>query len=155
MTGDEVHRGVLPLSGLVDVPGAHDPQSGGLGAARVAFEIAAHIVPVAAVPLRPAVPGGEAAHLVEPAGVPGLGDELHVPQDGVEGHGLEQGGLVHGAAVLVPPQDGGQVEAETADVVGGDPVAQAVDDHLVYDGVVTVQGVATAAEIVVLAAGGE
>ena len=155
MAGDEVHGGVFALPGLVDIPGAHHPEGGGLGAARVPLEVAAHVVPVAAVPLRPAVPGGEAAHLVEPPGVPGLGDELHVPQDGVEGHGLEEGGFVHRAAVLVPAQDRGQVKAEAADMVGGHPVAQAVDDHLVDNGVVAVQGVPAAAEIVVLPAGGK
>ena len=66
-----------------------------------------------------------------------------------------RGGLVHGGAVLVAPQDGGQVEAEAADVVGGDPVAQAADNHLVDNRVVAVQGVSAAAEIVIVSLGGE
>ena len=155
VAGDEVHRGVLPPGGAVDVPGAHHPLRRRLGAALVPLEVAAYVVPVAPVPLRPAVPGREGAHLVEPPGVPRLGDELHVPQDGVKGHGLEQGRLVHGGAVLVAPEYGGQIEPEPVHPVGGDPVAQAVHNHLVDHGVVAVEGVAAAAEVVVPPVRGE
>ena len=155
MAGDKVHRGVVPPLIAVDVRGAGQPQGGPLGEALVPLEVAADIVPIAAIPLRPPIPGGEGAHLIQPARVPGLGDELHVAQNGVEGQGLEQGGIAHGGTVLAAAQDGGQIEAEAVDAVGGHPVAQAVQNHLPDDGVVAVHGVAAAGEVVILPVGGE
>ena len=95
VAGEEVHRGVPAGGRVIDVPGAGEAQGGGLGHSPVPLEVAAHVVPVAAVPLGQPVPGGEGAHLIEPAGVPGFGDELHIAQDGVEGQGLEQIGRAH------------------------------------------------------------
>ncbi len=51
----------------------------------------------------------------------------------------------------MPPQDAGQVEAEAVDAVAHRPVAQAFQDQLADDGVVAVQGIAAAAEIIVIA----
>ena len=149
VAGDEVHRGVGAALTAVHILRAHQTQGGRLGAALAALEVAAQVVPVAAVPLRPPVPGGEGAHLVEPPGVPGLGDELHVPQNGVEGQGLEQGRGPHGGAVLTAAQDGGQIEPEAVHAVGGDPVAQAVQNHLTDHRVVAVHGIAAAGEVIV------
>ena len=59
--------------------------------------------------------------------------------------------MLHGGAVLAAAQDGGQVKPEAVDPVGGHPVPQAGEDHLLYDRVVAVHGVPAAAEVIVAA----
>ena len=66
----------------VDVRAAEEPLRDGPDLARVALDERAHVVAEAAVPLDPAV-ADEAADLVQPAGVPRLGDELRAGQDRV------------------------------------------------------------------------
>jgi hypothetical protein len=75
------------------------------------------------------VVAGEAAHLVEAAGVPGLGDQLGAGQGRVGVDVPDEGARAHGLAALVARQDGRQVEAEAVDVHLLHPVAQAVEDH--------------------------
>ena len=58
-------------------------------------------------------------------------------------------------AVLVASEDGSQVEAEAVDVVVGHPVAQALHNHVTHIGVVAVQGIAAATEIIVIALRGQ
>jgi hypothetical protein len=59
------------------------------------------------------------AHLVEAGGVPGLGDELGVPQDRVVRELFEQRRVGQRGAVRGPVEDGREVEAEPVDVVLG------------------------------------
>ena len=118
-----------PPHGIIHIPGTGDPGNRRTCQPLVPFQETAQIIAVSAVPLRPTVPGWKASHLVEPAGVPRLGNQLHIPQDGVEGHGLEQGGLVHGGPVLVAPQNGGQIKPEAGHPVFGYPITQAVDNE--------------------------
>ena len=54
---------------------------------------------------------------------------------------------------MIASEDGCQVEAETIDVVVGDPVAEALDNHVAHIGVVAVQGVSTATEIIIMSIG--
>ena len=56
----------------------------------VAAEEAAGGVAEFAVPFHPATVVGEVADLVESAGIPGLGDELAVGEEGVVGDGFEE-----------------------------------------------------------------
>ena len=160
MAGEEVHAGIVArvivvvvgIEAAVEVAGAGDAPGGLPGVPVISLQISPQGIPVASVPLRPALAGGELPHLVEPACVPGLRDQLHVPQDRVGGQKLQQRRVVQGRAVLMPPQDAGQVEAEAVDAVAHRPVAQAFQDQLADDGVVAVQGIAAAAEIIVIAA---
>ena len=155
MAGNEVDGGVFPALGGVHILRTDQPHGGGLSQPPVPLQVPAHVVPIAAVPLRPAVPGGERTHLIQSAGVPGLGNELYVSQNGVERQRLEQRRLFHGTAVLVPAQDGRKVEPEAVHPVVGHPIAQTVQNHLVDNGVVAVEGVAAAAEIVIIPLRGE
>ena len=54
-------------------------------------------------------------------------------------------------AVLVASEDGSKVEAEAVDMVVGHPVAQTLHNHVTHIGVVAVQGITAAAEIIVIA----
>ena len=49
------------------------------------------------------------------------------------------------------PQDAGQVKAEAVYPVVHRPVAQAFQNHLLDNGVIAVEGIAAAAEIIVIA----
>ncbi len=156
MAGQEIDRRARAAHGrVVQVGRPHDAADRRLRQPAVALEEGAQVVAVFAVPFRPAVPGRERADLVQPARVPGLRDQLDVAEDGVERQALQQRGLVHRRAVLVPPQDRGQVEPETVHAVVDHPVAQAVQDHLLHDGMVAVERIATAAEIVIAPVGRE
>ena len=95
----------------------------------VALDEAPDVVAEAAVPLGPAE-AREVADLVEPAGVPGLGDDLGVGQLVVELDVPEDRRVVHRAAVRPARQDRGEVEAEAVDVHLADPEAQALGDEL-------------------------
>jgi hypothetical protein len=75
----------------------------------------AHVVAVAPVPFREAV-AGEGADLVGPGGVPRLGDDLGVAQDGVLGDVFHDGRVGQQFAVLIAGEHGGEVEAEAVDV---------------------------------------
>ena len=119
----------------------------------VALQEPAHAVAELSVPLGPPSPRGERAHLIESACVPRLGYELGLAENGVVGERFQQRGVRHGVALLVAPQDGCQVEAEAVDVVVGDPVPQALDNHVAHVGVVAVQRVAASAEVEVRAVG--
>ena len=155
MAGNKIHGSVLPVTVRIDIPGTGDAQGGCLGHAPVSLDMAAHVVPVPAVPLRPPVPGRESAHLVKSVCIPGLGYELYIAQNGVKGKGLKQGRLAHGSAVLAASHNGSQVKTEPVNPVGRDPVAQAVDNHLLHNGVIAVHGIAAAAEIVVISLRGQ
>ena len=76
-------------------------------------------------------------------------------EDRVKGQALQQRRLGEGPAVLVPAEDGGQVEPEPVHAVFHHPVAQAVQDEGPHKGMVAVQGVAHAREVVVLSVGRE
>ena len=131
-----------PAVGLVQVRRAGEPVAE-LGHGVVgAPPVVAHLVAVAAVPLRPQ--RGEVADLVAAlAHVPGLGDELHLGDDGVLLDEVEEGReLVH--VVQLARQRRGQVEAEAVDVQVLHPVAQRVHDQLEHVGVAHVQAVAGA-----------
>ena len=117
--------------------------------AGVAAHEAAHVVAELAVPLGPALTGGERAHLVEAGGVPGLGDELGVGEHRILGDALEHRRVGQHLAVLAAAEDRGEVEAEAVDVHLRHPVAQAVDDQLADDRVVAVERVAAAGEVAV------
>src|SRR5205085_1401071 len=77
VAGDEVDgMAWMATPGLVEVRAAADASGEGGGEAGLAAPEAADVIAIAAVPLRPALPEREAADLVEPCRIPGLGDEL-------------------------------------------------------------------------------
>ena len=120
------------------IPGAGDSQGRRLCHALVSLDMAAYVVPVPAVPLCPTVPGRERPHLIKAVRVPRLGYELDIAQNGVKGKALKQGRLAHGRAVLVARHDGGQVKAEPVNPVGRNPITEAVENHLLDNGVIAV-----------------
>ena len=155
VAGEEVHRGVLPLGGGIQVGGAGDALDRRPGQTSVSLQEAAQVVPVLAVPFCPPVPGGKGPHLIQSAGVPGLGNELHPAQDGIEGQTLQQGRFGQGSAVGVPAQNGGKVKPEPVHPVLHHPVPQTVQNELTHHRMVAVEGVAHAGEVIILAVGGE
>ena len=138
MAGNEIHGCVLPVMVRIYISGAGDSQGSRLRHALVPLDMAAHIVPVPAVPLCPAVPGREGPHLIKTVRIPRLGYELDIAQNGVKGKTLKQGRLAHGRAVLVAPHDGGQIKAEPVNPVRRNPIAQAVENHLLDNGMIAV-----------------
>ena len=157
VVGDEVGEGEAVVGGQeVDrVPGRAVLPPVEVGAAgepcreqprhpRIALHEAAHLVAEPPVPLGPAAPAREAAHLVEPGRVPRLGDELHVGHHRVPGDRLEQRRVRQHLAVAAAPEDRGQVEAEAVHVHLGHPVAQRGQDLEAHHRVVAVEGVPAA-----------
>ena len=128
----------------VEVGAAGEPRREQPRHPRVALHEAAHLVAEPPVPLGPAAPAREAAHLVEPGRVPRLGDELHVGHHRVPGDRLEQRRVRQHLAVAAAPEDRGQVEAEAVHVHLGHPVAQRGQDLEAHDRVVAVEGVPAA-----------
>ncbi|MPL70622.1 hypothetical protein SDC9_16381 [bioreactor metagenome] len=104
---------------------------------------AADIVPVFVVPFRPSA-SGKRTHLVGPAGVPGFGDDLRVPQERLFGDGLDDRRVFQQLPGGIPAQDRAEIEAEAIDVHLDHPVAQAVLNEAAHDRVVAVEGVAAA-----------
>ena len=141
------------VNALVKVCGAGQPFGGLRRVPVIPLEEITQGIPVFAVPLGPAVIGREIADLIEPARVPGLGDQLGGPEDGIIRQTLQQGRVLHGNAVLVTAQDTGQVKTEAVHMVFGDPVFETVDDELPDNGVIAVKGIAAAAEVVILPGG--
>ena len=130
----------------VDVRAAEEPLAHRLDRRPVALDERPHVVAEATVPLRPAV-ADEAADLVQPAGVPRLGDQLGAGQDRV-GLDVPEGRRIgHRLTVLVARQDRREVEPEAVDVHLVDPVAQAVEDQPADDRAVRVERVAGAAVV--------
>ena len=106
-------------------------------------------VAVGAVPLGPL--RREAAHLVAAgADVPGLGDQLHLADDRVLLHELEERGQPVDVVELAG-QGRGEVEAEAVDVHLGDPVAQRVHEQLQRVRMPDVEAVAGAGVVHVVA----
>ena len=147
--GDEVDaRDRAASRGLVEVGGAGQP-AGELAERRLTAPEVAHGVAELAVPLGPL--RREAADLVAAgADVPRLGDQLHLADDRVLLHELEERRQpVH--VVELAGQRGGEVEAEPVDVHLGHPVAQRVHDQLQRVGVPDVEGVPGAGVVHVVA----
>ena len=146
VAGDEIDggRGSAPA---VEILGALDAAVELGGAGGITLDEPAQAVPVFSVPFRPAVPGGKITHLIEAARVPGFRDQFGAAQDSVVGQGVDERGIHHGIAFLIPGQDGCQIEAEAVDMIGGYPVAQAVQDVIADDRLVAVHRVSAAAVI--------
>ena len=70
--------------------GAGDPADRSVSHAVIAFEKITQVIPVTAIPLCPPAPGWEAAHLVEPAGIPRFCDQLHIAEDRIAGQALQK-----------------------------------------------------------------
>ena len=123
---------------LVEVRRPGEPR-GELAQRRLAAPEVADGVAVGAVPLGPL--RREVADLVAArADVPRLGDQLHLADDRVLLHELEERRQPVDVVELAG-QRRGEVEAEAVDVHLGDPVAQRVHDQLQRVGVPHVEGV--------------
>ena len=156
VAGQEVDGGIQSaVDGIIQIRRTDDPLCGDGRAAGIPFQEPAHIVPVPSVPFRPAFPGREGADLIEAAGIPCFRDQLYISKDGIKSQATQKRRLVHGGAVLVAAQDGRKVEPETVDPVLGGPVAQTVQDHLLDNRMVAVQSISAAAEIIIMAVGGQ
>ena len=144
VAGDEVDA-LLGLSLLVpvEVGAAEQPGRHLRYRAAVALPEAADVVAEAAVPLLPGV-SDEASHLVEPRGVPRLGDQLRAREHGIRLDVPQRGWPWHGLSRFVAREDGGEIEAEPVDVHLFHPVAQAVLDQPPHDRVIGVERVSRA-----------
>ena len=116
----------------------------------VAFDEAADIVAVAAIPLGPLV-ADKGAQLVL-LHIPCLGDNLGRCQRRVGLNGPQDRWVGYRFAILIAREHRGQVETEAVDMHFAHPVAQAIQDHAAHDGVVGIQGIACAGEIVIIMA---
>ena len=93
MAGQEVDTGIIAgilvvgggIITTVEIAGAGDTPGGIPGLPAVALQKAAQRVAVAPVPFCPAMVGGEAADLIQPAGIPCLGNQLDIAQDRITG----------------------------------------------------------------------
>ena len=88
--------------------------------------------------------------LVQPGGVPGLGDHLGIGQLVIQFDLPHHRRMRAGHPVLTARQDGPFIEAEAIHVGFPHPVAQTFDDELLGDGVVAVEGIAAAGEVHVI-----
>ena len=107
----------------------------------VAAEEAPQRVPVAAVPLAPAV-AGKIAHVIQAGGVPGLRDQRRAGQRLLDGPGA--GRLRKRRTVAAADEHAGQVEAEAIHVPLLGPDAQGLGQHLRDQRVIGIDGVAAA-----------
>ncbi len=98
---------------VVEVVAAAEPRGQGRGHARVAPPEPPDVVAITAVPVRPAALPGKCPDLVEPGGIPGLGDQLGVAEQRVLGDPLDDRRLDQHVAVPVAAQDRGQIESES------------------------------------------
>ena len=114
----------------------------------------ANVVAKHAVPLRPASPGRQRAHLVKPGCIPGLGNQLGIGQHRIVGQALQQRRILQHASILPAPQHRCQVEAESVDMHLHHPITQAIDDEVAHHRIVGVHRVAAAGVVHVLAANG-
>ena len=147
VAGDEVDAGLrIAVLVAVDVRAAEEPLGEVPDLARLGPHERAHVVAEPPVPLHPAV-AHEAADLVEPAGVPRLGDQLGAGQDRVGLDLPEDRRIGQRLAVLAARQDRREVEAEAVDVHLLDPVAEAVEDQPPDDRAVALERVAGPAEV--------
>src|SRR6185437_5445341 len=81
VAGEEIDAALGALAGLrIDVGAAADAAGECAEHGLIATPEAAHVIPVAAIPFRPA-PFGKAPHLVRARRVPGFCDEFRLPQD--------------------------------------------------------------------------
>ncbi len=141
--GHEVDARVgFPAVVLVQVTAAGEAVADLGGQSAVALPEGAHVVAVDAVPLGPV--HGEVPDLIAAlADVPGFGDQLDLPDDGVLVDDREEARqLIH--LVQAARQRTGQIEAEAVHVHVRHPVAQAVHDQLQRLRVADVQAVAGA-----------
>ena len=84
VAADEVDR-VERSAACVEVVAAAESRGQGRGHAGIAAPESPDVVAIPAVPVRPAPLAGKGADLVEPGGVPGLGDQLGVAEQRVLG----------------------------------------------------------------------
>src|SRR5699024_2847473 len=86
----------------------------------------------------------------QPACVPGLCDQIHTVKNRIIGKALQQRGLIHGGTVLISAKNGRQIKTKTVHMVAEHPVAQAVENHISYHRMITIQSISTSAEIIVM-----
>ena len=142
MSGDEVDRGPRPPPTTVELAGRSGEPGRHGGGRRFRLPERARDVTILVVPLGPT--RRELAHLIAAgADVPGFGDQLDAGEHRVLPAGVEKAAALVEAVVLAR-QDRGEVEAEAVHVHLGDPVAQAVGDHLQHPGMADVDGIAGA-----------
>ncbi len=152
MAGQKIDRGSISfIYAVIQVRGTDHPLRRLRCCPEVALEEIPHAVAVLAVPFRPAVVGRKASDLIHAARVPGFRNQLDVAEDRIVGHSLQKRRIFHWFSVAVSPQNAGQVKTEAVHMIAGHPVAQTVDNILLYDRMIAIQRIAAAGEIIVLA----
>ena len=146
MTGQEVDTGIIPciivvcgrIVAAVKVAGAGNAPGCIPGLPAVALQKAAKRITVAPIPFGPAVVGGEAADLIQSAGIPCLGNKLDVAKDGITGKCFQKRWIVHRRTVLIAAENGRKIKSKTIDAITDCPVAQTFQNHLLHDRVIAV-----------------
>ncbi|MNJ15332.1 hypothetical protein D3C77_95770 [compost metagenome] len=140
MGGDEVDRSIGPAPAAVEQLAGGGHARGEVGQLPfVAFPEGPHGIAKAVIPFRPA--GGEVAHLITSrAAVPGFGDQFDLAEQRVLTTGDEEA-VTFVKALVITPENGRQVEAETVHVHLAGPVTQRVGNQLQHAGVAEVEGV--------------
>ena len=146
----EVDRSLVPARcGVIYVRRAGDTIRCRLKKRQISLEEIPHIISIFSVPFGPPVPCGKCSYLIQPSGVPGFGDEFDICKNRIKCQILQKRRIIHRRPVLISSENARKVEAESVYVICHGPVAERVEDHLLHDRMVAVQGVSAAAEIVV------
>ena len=124
---------------ISDLP--HDRSS--LDVTLVALDEAPEGIAETTVPFAPTI-AGEVADFVESGGIPGLGDDFRIGQHLRQFDLPDDRRIDHGSAVLIAAQNDSLVETKTIDMHFLNPEFQGIYNELFCDGVIAVEGVATA-----------
>src|ERR1700733_8188109 len=128
--GDEIHAVFWRLpGGLEEVRTSRDPSGDLAHQAAVPPNEAAYGIAVAPIPYRPPRAAWKTADLVEPAGIPRLGDDLDIGQCLHQLDVPEHRGIAHRRPIGATRQYRALVKPETVDVHVADPEFQALADE--------------------------
>src|SRR4029453_2924230 len=141
VTGHEVDALLwLPLLITVDRGATYETVGEAPDRPLLATQEATGVVAEPSVPLLPAVPH-EAAHLVEPRRLPGLGAKLGAPQPRIRFDVPQDGRVGHHLARRVAGENGREIESEAVHVHRFHPVPKTVHDHAADDRLIGVERV--------------
>ena len=150
MAGEEIDGRIIAfiLTGI-EIQGTRESAGRRLGKPVISFQKTSHVIPVFSIPLRPAGERRKTAHLIKSAGIPGLRNEFHIPENGIFREIFQKRRLIHGGTVFIPSQNTCQIKPESIHMVFNGPVTQAFQDQLLHHRMIAVQRIAAAAEIII------
>ena len=147
MAGDEIDALLgFALFALVYVRAPRQSEGHRTSCSVAAFEKRPDIVAKPPVPFFPAV-ADERADLIKAGGVPGLGDQLDIGEDGVGFDIPKDRRRRHRPAFLVTRQYRGEIDAKAVDTHLADPITETVENQTTDNRLIGVQGIAAAGVI--------